>query len=408
MSAALRLTILAANGAQARTDGKDEGVDERIDGATRGSDATAGTDRLIAVWLLAVAAMVLVMVVLGGLTRLTHSGLSMVEWQPLTGWLPPLSEDGWQAQFAAYQRYPEFRLLNPDMTPAQFKSIFWLEYVHRLWGRMIGVAFFAPFLVFLIQGRIRGRLAAGCAVLFVLGALQGVLGWFMVESGLIENPDVSPYRLTAHFILALLLLGALVLTALGVLYPTLPGGRGGRLRTAPLALVLLILATLTSGGFVAGTDAGYHFNTFPLMDGRLIPEDLFVLDPAWRNAFENVPLVQLIHRLLAVTTLLAVIGWRIASAPTAGHRARAARRQSARRRGSGSGRARHRNPSPPHADWSCRVASGERRPRLGAGAVGSVRDAGNAAHASRGNRRQNHRRRGFAARLRRHLSPHAP
>ena len=278
----------------------------------------AGTDRLIAVWLLTVAAMVLVIVVLGGLTRLTHSGLSMVEWQPLTGWLPPLTEAAWQAQFAAYQRHPEFRLLNPDMTLDAFKSIFWLEYVHRLWGRLIGLVFLAPFLVFLIRGRIGRRLAVGCAVLFGLGAVQGLLGWLMVKSGLIDRPDVSPYRLAAHFIMALLLLGALIWTALGLLYP--PTGGGRRLRAGPPALVLLlllILATLTSGAFVAGTDAGYHFNTFPLMDGRLIPDDLFVLAPAWRNAFENVALVQLIHRALAVATLVAVIVWRMTAAASA-------------------------------------------------------------------------------------------
>jgi cytochrome c oxidase assembly protein subunit 15 len=277
------------------------------------SGKTQAGDRPVALWLLTVAAMVLVIVVLGGLTRLTHSGLSMVEWQPLTGWLPPLTEAGWQAQFAAYQRYPEFRLLNPGMSLDAFKSIFWLEYVHRLWGRLIGLVFLLPFLVFLIRGRIRGHLAVGCAVLFGLGALQGLLGWLMVKSGLLDRPDVSPYRLAAHFIMALLLLGALVWIALGLLHPATGEGR---VRPGPLALALLILTTLTSGAFVAGTDAGYHFNTFPLMDGRLIPEDLFVLAPAWRNAFENVALVQLIHRALAIATLAAVIGWRIAAAST--------------------------------------------------------------------------------------------
>ncbi|MFO1127307.1 MAG: COX15/CtaA family protein [Rhodospirillales bacterium] len=269
-------------------------------------------DRTIASWLLAVAAMVLVMVVLGGLTRLTHSGLSMVEWRPLTGWLPPLNEAAWEAQFAAYQGYPEFRLLNPDMTVASFKSIFWLEYVHRLWGRLIGVIFLVPFLVFLARGRVRGRLAVGCAILFGLGAAQGLLGWLMVKSGLVDQPDVSAYRLAAHFVMALLLVGALAWTALGLLFPA--AAAGGRIRPMPLVLVLLILVTLTSGAFVAGTDAGYLFNTFPLMDGQLIPDDLFVLDPAWRNAFENQALVQLIHRALALTTLTTVLVWRVAAA----------------------------------------------------------------------------------------------
>ncbi|MFO1154124.1 MAG: COX15/CtaA family protein [Rhodospirillales bacterium] len=275
-------------------------------------------DRLTAGWLLTVAVMVLVMVVLGGLTRLTHSGLSMVEWKPLTGWLPPLSDAAWQAQFAAYQRYPEFRLLNPEMTVDGFKSIFWLEFVHRLWGRLIGLAFFVPFLVFLIRGRIRGRLAVGCAVLFALGALQGLLGWLMVQSGLVDNPDVSAYRLAIHFVMALLLLAALVWTALTVLHPmTLSPSAAasrGRVRAGPLVLALLILTTLSSGAFVAGTDAGFLFNTFPLMDGQVVPEDAFDLVPAWRNAFENPALVQFIHRALALSTLAAVIVWRAVAA----------------------------------------------------------------------------------------------
>lgn len=279
----------------------------------RGSNpepSAAGPERLIVAWLFTVAAMVFGMVVLGGLTRLTQSGLSMVEWRPLTGWLPPLSHDAWEAEFRAYQQYPEFIKLNPDMTLAQFEGIYWLEFIHRLWGRLIGVVFLVPFVIFLLRGRIRGRLAAGCVALFVLGGLQGVLGWYMVKSGLVDRPDVSPYRLTAHLTLALLLYAALIWVALDQLRR-----RGvadtGRLSAAAMATAALVFLTITAGGFVAGTDAGYHFNTFPLMDGRLFPEDAFVLTPLWRNFFETIPLVQFVHRWLAILTLLAIVVFRL-------------------------------------------------------------------------------------------------
>jgi cytochrome c oxidase assembly protein subunit 15 len=255
--------------------------------------------------------MVFGMIVLGGLTRLTHSGLSMVEWRPLTGWLPPLSHAEWEAAFRAYQQYPEFNLMNPDMTLAGFQGIYWLEFLHRLWGRLIGVVFFVPFLYFVIRGRIRGRIAVGCAILFALGALQGLLGWYMVKSGLIDRPDVSPYRLTAHFVAALLLYAALIWMALELLLP--PSASAQRASSSPpVGVALLVLLTLTSGGFVAGTDAGYHFNTFPLMDGQWLPADLFVLTPWYRNFFENVPLVQFTHRVLALATLVVVLLFRLA------------------------------------------------------------------------------------------------
>lgn len=278
----------------------------------------AARQRTIALWLLGVAAMVFGMVVLGGLTRLTHSGLSMVEWRPLTGWLPPLSHAAWEEAFAAYRQYPEFEKINPNMTLAGFQGIFWLEFIHRLWGRLTGVVFILPFLLFLARGWIRGRLAAGCAVLFLVGALQGLLGWYMVKSGLIDRPDVSPYRLTAHFLLALALFGALLWIALGLLRPPRRGGPAGRPALPVLALAGLVLLTLASGGFVAGTDAGYFFNTFPTMDGRWLPEDLFVLHPLWRNFFETVPLVQLTHRVLALITLAAVLAVRFTAASARG------------------------------------------------------------------------------------------
>ncbi len=276
--------------------------------------SASGPERLIAAWLFTVAAMVFGMVVLGGLTRLTHSGLSMVEWRPLTGWLPPLSHAEWEAQFRAYQQYPEFIKDNPGMTLAGFQGIYWLEFIHRLWGRLIGVAFFLPFAIFLLRGWIRGRLALGCGVLFVLGAMQGVLGWYMVKSGLVDRPDVSQYRLTAHLMAAVALYAALFWIALDVLrWKTM--ARAGRLSPAALAVAALVVLTIAAGGFVAGTDAGFQFNTFPLMDGKLFPHGAFVLEPWWCNLFETIPLVQLVHRCLAMLTLAAIIVFRLTRSP---------------------------------------------------------------------------------------------
>jgi len=281
--------------------------------SSAGSTA-ANANRLVAAWLFAVAAMVFGMVVLGGLTRLTHSGLSMVEWRPVTGWLPPLSHAAWEAEFRAYQQYPEFIKLNPGMTLGEFEGIYWLEFIHRLWGRVIGLVFFVPFVIFLLQRRIRGRLAIGCVVLFVIGGLQGLLGWYMVSSGLVDRPDVSPYRLTAHLTLAFLLYAALFWIGLDQLRrggPGISGAPAGRLSPRAVAVAGLVFLTIAAGGFVAGTDAGYHYNTFPLMDGQLFPDGAFVLEPVWRNAFETVPLVQFIHRGLALLTLATIIGFRL-------------------------------------------------------------------------------------------------
>ncbi len=281
--------------------------------------------RLIAAWLLTVAAMVFAMVVLGGLTRLTHSGLSMVEWRPLTGWLPPFSHAAWEAEFRAYQQYPEFLKLNSGMTLSEFQEIYWLEFLHRLWGRLIGVVFFVPFLFFVVSGWVRGRLAVGCAVLFLLGAMQGALGWYMVSSGLVDRPDVSPYRLTAHLTMALLIYAALIWTAFDLLRGRRAAAPVGWPAWPALTVAGFVFVTIAAGGFVAGTDAGYQYNTFPLMEGRLFPEGAFPLTPLWRNLFETVPLVQFNHRVLAMLTLGAIVAFRLtlrrAAASAAGRRA---------------------------------------------------------------------------------------
>lgn len=266
----------------------------------------------IGVWLVVLAAMVFVMIVLGGLTRLTGSGLSMVEWQPITGWLPPLSDAAWQDTFAKYQAYPEYQKVNLGMTLAEFKGIFWLEYVHRLWGRLIGVAFLAPFLVFLAKGWIERPLVPKLIAMFVLGGLQSGLGWYMVTSGLIDDPNVSQYRLTAHLGLALLIYGYMLWVAFGLLWARNAGPASpGRARAAQ-ALLALVFVTALSGGLVAGLDAGLAYNTFPLMDGALVPAGLFELQPWFLNLFENITTVQFNHRVLAILTVVALAGfwWR--------------------------------------------------------------------------------------------------
>lgn len=268
--------------------------------------------RAIAIWLFAVAAMVLAMVVIGGVTRLTESGLSIVEWRPVTGALPPLSEQAWQAEFDKYRQFPEYQKINRGMSLAEFKRIFFWEWLHRLWGRLIGLAFFLPFVWFLATRRVPAGLGPTLWGLLILGGLQGVLGWFMVQSGLVDRPSVSQYRLTAHLGLAVLIYAALLWVgwgqwqaARGRAYPD--PAAGTRLAAAARVLVPWIFLVILSGGFVAGLDAGLAYNTFPLMDGRWVPAGAWSLDPVWRNLFENTITVQFQHRVLAVLTALGVL-----------------------------------------------------------------------------------------------------
>jgi cytochrome c oxidase assembly protein subunit 15 len=266
--------------------------------------------RTIALWLFACAALVFAMVVLGGVTRLTRSGLSIVEWDPIMGAIPPLSQTQWETLFEKYKLTPEYQKVNVGMDLEGFKGIFWLEYLHRLLGRLIGFVFLVPFLYFLARGRIERSLVPKLATMFVLGALQGLLGWLMVASGLVDVPRVSAYRLTAHLLLATAIYGYMVWTALGLLAAdrerAAPGARGGPAGTLLAAIVLMI----ASGGFVAGIRAGYAFNTWPLMHGRLFPEGIWALAPGWTNLFENIQTVQFVHRWLAMVVLaLAVLVW---------------------------------------------------------------------------------------------------
>ena len=273
------------------------------------SDALPGAaraERPIALWLFACCAMIFLMVVIGGITRLTESGLSITEWQPVTGVLPPLDAAQWQEEFAKYRAIPQYRAVHPEMTLGDFKSIFFWEYLHRLWGRLIGVVFAVPFLYFLLRGRISRRLAPRLLGLFVLGGLQGALGWYMVESGLSGRIEVSQYRLAAHLLAAVVIYVAMLWVALDLLAPGAASSRRAGMRRGLEAAIALILLTLTAGAFVAGLRAGYIYNTFPLMAGGLAPAEYWQLAPWYLNWFENPAAAQFDHRLLAETTWLAI------------------------------------------------------------------------------------------------------
>lgn len=275
---------------------------------TSGARAPGPSSKPVAAWLLACCAMIFVMVILGGVTRLTHSGLSIVEWKPLIGWIPPLSQADWQELFQKYQQTPEFQQVNSGLSLDQFKPIFWMEYVHRLWGRIIGLVFFVPFVVLAARGNIERRLWPALAFAFVLGSLQGLMGWIMVRSGLSDRPSVSQYLLTAHLGLACILYGYLLWLALDLYYAGRNEKRPGAASSmrGALGLVALIFTTVLVGGFVAGLKAGFAYNTFPLMDGHFIPNGFFALQPWYINFFENIATVQFTHRVLAMTTFFYV------------------------------------------------------------------------------------------------------
>jgi cytochrome c oxidase assembly protein subunit 15 len=268
---------------------------------------TARNLRAVALWLFGCCGMIFAMVVIGGITRLTWSGLSITEWQPVTGVMPPLSEAGWAAEFEKYRQIPQYRLINAGMTLADFKTIYLWEYVHRLWGRLIGVAYALPLLYFLVSQRLPRRLAAPLGGIFMLGAGQGLLGWYMVESGLADRVEVSQYRLTAHLLLALTIYAASLWIALGLWRGSAKAAPAPGWRRASEAIIALVVLTIAAGGFVAGLNAGLVYNTFPLMDGSLLPAGYSQLRPWFLNWFENVAAVQFDHRLLATTAVAAVL-----------------------------------------------------------------------------------------------------
>jgi cytochrome c oxidase assembly protein subunit 15 len=264
-------------------------------------------------WLVAVAVLIFAMVVLGGVTRLTRSGLSIVEWNPVMGAIPPLSEQQWLAEFEKYQQTPEYREVNRGMSLAAFKQIYWIEWAHRLLGRLIGLVFIVPLAWFALTRRLPRPVIPKLLGLFVLGGLQGALGWFMVQSGLVDVPRVSPYRLTAHLGLAVLLYGYTLWMALGLLRPSAPPEGTPGLRRFGWVFTALVFLMILVGGFVAGTRAGFVFNTFPLMYDHFVPPGLYALEPWWVNHFENVATVQFTHRLLAYVLLVVVALYWLAS-----------------------------------------------------------------------------------------------
>jgi cytochrome c oxidase assembly protein subunit 15 len=261
--------------------------------------------------------MILVMVGLGGATRVTGSGLSIMEWAPVTGTIPPLTDAEWQRLFALYQQTPQYSLLNDGFGLAGFKHIFWLEWTHRLWGRLMGAAFVLPLAWFALTGRLERRLVPRLVGILVLGGLQGGVGWFMVESGLFPDATaVAPVRLVAHLVLALILYGTVLWTALSLLPPRPRVIEASRLLKAlAWATLGLVALTIVAGGLVAGLHAGLVYNTFPLMDGQLVPDGYADLDPFAGDLITNIPTVQFNHRVLASLTLLSAAGLAIAAWP---------------------------------------------------------------------------------------------
>lgn len=276
-----------------------------------GVQASPAHSTALSIWLWCVAALVFTMVVVGGATRLTDSGLSITEWQPLLGAIPPLSDADWQDAFEKYKQIPEYSIVNAGISLSEFKSIYWWEWSHRFLGRFIGIAFALPFIGFLLAGKIKGRFALKLLGVFALGGLQGAIGWYMVMSGLVDRIDVSQYRLALHLLTAFSILALLVWLALDA------GGSDDRVRLNTVsrgewwfafALFVLVFFQSGLGALVAGLKAGYAFNTWPLMDGSFVPEPFWELSPWYLNFFEHIPTVQFDHRMVAyLVVTLAVV-----------------------------------------------------------------------------------------------------
>ncbi len=264
-------------------------------------------NRSIIIWLLTGCVLIACMVAIGGITRLTHSGLSMVEWDPIMGAIPPMNEQEWNEAFEQYKQFPEYQMVNYNMELSEFKSIFFWEYLHRLWGRMMGLVFFIPFVIFWMRGRLKDGLLKKCFIILIGGGAVGGIGWFMVLSGLKDRPDVSHYRLAIHLMAAFTLCAYIFWVALGLIYPQKTTHNG----TIPLrkwvrfALAILVLQIIY-GAFVAGLDAGKIYNTFPTMNGAFIPENTFSLDPFWTNLVEHKDGVQFLHRNIAYLVVLLI------------------------------------------------------------------------------------------------------
>lgn len=265
-------------------------------------------NRQILAWLLWMCLAIYLMVIIGGATRLTESGLSMVDWKPVTGVFPPMSQEKWEESFSAYRESPQFNIRFPDMTLSEYKTIFWWEYIHRLWGRLLGVFFAVPFFYFWIRGFFSSKLLKQLWIAFLLGGTQGLLGWYMVQSGLVDIPWVSAYRLSVHLLLALFLFSFLEWLALNLWrdneqarseYEAMrQSSLFGKLKLFSIVLMGILIVQLFYGGLMSGLRAAMSYPTFPLMNGAWVPEFIWTLEPGWRNLFENNGLVQLIHRVI--------------------------------------------------------------------------------------------------------------
>ncbi len=280
----------------------------------RTSRPTAGPDRdrrRVSTWLFAICFMLLGMIALGGATRLTGSGLSIMEWKPLSGIVPPLTHAQWEHLFALYQQIPQYRLEHQGFGLSGFQHIFWLEWIHRFWGRMIGLVLIVPLVFFAVTRAIGPSLIGRLLLFFVLGGLQGAIGWFMVASGFDPNSvAVAPAKLVLHLCFAFALYAAILWTAFSIRWPTagaIAASRGAVWsRRLAIATACLLAVTVVAGGFTAGTHAGFVYNTYPDMDGQLVPSGYGSLHPFWRNWFQNLAAVQFDHRVLATLTALAV------------------------------------------------------------------------------------------------------
>ena len=301
-----------------------EGVLAEADGAT---DQARRDRRAIRIWLYVVAAIVFALVVVGGATRLTESGLSITEWKPIHGIVPPLSEAEWQEEFALYQQIPQYQELNQGMELSGFKTIYWWEWAHRFLARFVGLVFALPLAFFWIRGRIPAGLKPKLVGILALGGLQGAIGWWMVASGLVLRTDVSQYRLAVHLTTACLIFSATLWVARGLAQHSPDAPPSAKSARAALVILFLALLQIYLGGLVAGLNAGLSFNTWPLMDGAVVPEGLLIMQPVWRNFFENVMTVQFMHRMGAYL-LLAVVAMHVFAsfrqAPKSTHARRAA------------------------------------------------------------------------------------
>jgi cytochrome c oxidase assembly protein subunit 15 len=286
-----------------------------IAGATnlRGTSARSLTP--VRIWLYVIAGLIVAMILVGGATRLTDSGLSITEWQPIHGTIPPLSEADWIEEFTKYQQIPEYQIINKGMTLAEFKNIFWWEWAHRFLGRFIGVVFFLPLVFFWATGRIGRSLAPQLLGIFVLGGLQGAIGWWMVASGLVARTDVSQYRLATHLTIAFGILALVMWVARGI-SPRPPPDGPPKARGFAIALVVLLFFQVFLGGLVAGLDAGLVSSTWPTMDGDWVPQGLWVARPWWLNFFENPVTVQFEHRMVAYLILAVAAVYAVAARRT--------------------------------------------------------------------------------------------